>query len=198
MMLWDMARYHNYDIRSPYNRDAALWVANQTSILFPTDSRPLRDLRVAQGRVEASNEKLKGKSNGSVGDSSGRSTRAGRPFTNASGTGWDGRSAVDRVRQFMERYARAIGEGLAQQPELGATQVGPEPSTTAGRSSPMPIDALPVAPNGKNEPGKELDQQIERLNQDKEVASPTRTTSEPPPCGTRPTSSRGRMSSSTR
>ena len=35
MMLWDMARYHNYDIRSPYNRDAALWVANQTTFLFP-------------------------------------------------------------------------------------------------------------------------------------------------------------------
>ena len=46
MMLWDMTRYHNYDIRSPYNREAALWVANQTSILFPTDSRPLRDLQL--------------------------------------------------------------------------------------------------------------------------------------------------------
>ena len=146
MMLWDMARYFNYDIRSPYNRDAALWVANQTSILFPTDSRPLRDLRVAQGRVEASNEKLKGKSTGSVGDSSGRSSRAGRPSTNASGTRWDSRSAVDRVRQFMERYARAIGEGSAPQPDLGATLVGPEPSTT-------PIDASSVAPNGENEPG---------------------------------------------
>jgi len=154
MMLWDMARYFNYDIRSPYNRDAALWVANQTSILFPTDSRPLRDLRVAQGRVEASNEKSKGKSNGSAGDSSGRSMRAGRPSTNASGTGWDGRSPVERVRQFMERYARAIGEGLAQQPELGATLVGPEPSTTAGpEPSTTPSDALPVSPNGENEPG---------------------------------------------
>jgi ubiquitin-protein ligase len=50
-MLWDMARYHNYDIRSPYNREAALWVANQTTFLFPLDSRPLRDLRVALGRV---------------------------------------------------------------------------------------------------------------------------------------------------
>src|SRR5271166_4628271 len=109
MMLWDMARYHNYDIRSPYNRDAALWVANQTSILFPTDARPLRDLRAAQGRVEASNEKFNRKSTGPVGDSSGRSTRAGRPSPEASGTRWDGRSAVDRVRQFMERYARAIG-----------------------------------------------------------------------------------------
>jgi len=154
MMLWDMARYFNYDIRSPYNRDAALWVANQTSILFPTDSRPLRDLRAAQGRVEASNEKSKGKSNGSAGDSSGRAMRAGRPSTNASGTGWDSRSPVDRVRQFMERYARAIGEGLAQQPELGATLVGPEPSTTAGpEPSTTPSDALPVSPNGENEPG---------------------------------------------
>ncbi len=50
-MLWDMARYHNYDIRSPYNREAALWVANQSSFLFPLDSRPLRDLRAALGRI---------------------------------------------------------------------------------------------------------------------------------------------------
>jgi len=50
-MLWDMARFHNYDIRSPYNREAALWVANQTSYLFPLDPRPLRDLRAALGRV---------------------------------------------------------------------------------------------------------------------------------------------------
>ena len=51
-MLWDMARYHNYDIRSPYNREAALWVASQTTFLFPTDSRPLRDLRAAMGRID--------------------------------------------------------------------------------------------------------------------------------------------------
>ncbi len=51
-MLWDMARYHNYDIRSPYNRDAALWAAHQTTILFPTDPRPIRDLREAQGRLD--------------------------------------------------------------------------------------------------------------------------------------------------
>ena len=47
-MLWDMARYHNYDIRSPYNREAALWAANQTTFAFPTDPRPLRDRRVAR------------------------------------------------------------------------------------------------------------------------------------------------------
>lgn len=55
-MLWDMARYHNYDVRSPYNREAALWVANQTSFLFPMDTRPLRDLRAALGRVESDHE----------------------------------------------------------------------------------------------------------------------------------------------
>src|SRR3954454_18888107 len=52
-MLWDMARFHNYDIRSPYNREAALWVANQSTFRFPIDSRPLRDLRAALGRVAA-------------------------------------------------------------------------------------------------------------------------------------------------
>ncbi len=52
IMLWDIVRYHNYDIRSPYNRDAALWAANQTTYAFPTDARPLRDVRVAQGRIE--------------------------------------------------------------------------------------------------------------------------------------------------
>jgi ubiquitin-protein ligase len=50
-MLWDMARYHNYDIRSPYNREAALWVSHQTAFRFPLDGRPLRDLRAALGRV---------------------------------------------------------------------------------------------------------------------------------------------------
>jgi ubiquitin-protein ligase len=52
-MLWDMARYHNYDVRSPYNRDAALWVANQAVFTFPVDARPLRDLRARLGRVDA-------------------------------------------------------------------------------------------------------------------------------------------------
>lgn len=52
VMLWDMARYFNYDIRSPYNREAALWVANQTTYLFPTDARPLRDVREERGREE--------------------------------------------------------------------------------------------------------------------------------------------------
>src|SRR5258708_14437559 len=50
-MLWTMARSPNHDIRRPYNREAALWVANQSTFRFPIDSRPLRALRAALGRV---------------------------------------------------------------------------------------------------------------------------------------------------
>jgi ubiquitin-protein ligase len=142
MMLWDMARYFNYDIRSPYNRDAALWVANQTSILFPTDSRPLRDLRMAQGRIEVSNVKIEGKSNGSTSasESPGQSARAGRPPASASVTRWDILSPVNRVRQFVERYARAAGEVSTQRTNVLASLVNSErsplgaagPSTTPG------------------------------------------------------------------
>lgn len=45
-MLWDMIRYKNFDVESPYNREAALWAKTQTRIRFPVDNRPLRD-RVA-------------------------------------------------------------------------------------------------------------------------------------------------------
>jgi ubiquitin-protein ligase len=55
-MLWDMARYHNYDIRSPYNREAALWASNQTTFPFPTDMRPMRDRRFMEGRIESPTE----------------------------------------------------------------------------------------------------------------------------------------------
>ena len=52
VMLWDMARFQNYDIRSPYNREAAQWAANQATFRFPMDPRPLRDARIALGRIE--------------------------------------------------------------------------------------------------------------------------------------------------
>jgi hypothetical protein len=50
-MLWDMIRYANFDIKSPYNREAAQWVRIQTDYIFPLDPRPLRD-RVATGMIE--------------------------------------------------------------------------------------------------------------------------------------------------
>ena len=55
IMLWDMARYQNYDIRSPYNREAAQWAANQALFRFPMDARPLRDARASLGRVKSAN-----------------------------------------------------------------------------------------------------------------------------------------------
>ncbi|MCR9117140.1 MAG: ubiquitin-conjugating enzyme E2 [bacterium] len=52
VMLWDMIRYQNYDIESPYNREAAAWARSQSSYGFPCDTRPLRDL-VASGVIES-------------------------------------------------------------------------------------------------------------------------------------------------
>ena len=42
-MLWDIIRYHNFDVESPYNREAALWVRSQDQLNLPLDDRPLRD-----------------------------------------------------------------------------------------------------------------------------------------------------------
>jgi ubiquitin-protein ligase len=43
VMLWEMVRYANYDVNSPYNREAALWAKTQNQYRLPLDSRPLRD-----------------------------------------------------------------------------------------------------------------------------------------------------------
>ena len=47
-MLWDMIRYRNYDVDSPYNREAALWAKTQTQYALPVDGRPIRN-RVLPG-----------------------------------------------------------------------------------------------------------------------------------------------------
>ena len=54
VMLWDIARYANYDVDSPYNRAAAHWARTQTQFRFPIDPRPLRDGIVRSARVCAS------------------------------------------------------------------------------------------------------------------------------------------------
>lgn len=66
VMLWDMVRYHNYDVKSPYNREAALWAVNQTTYEFPVDLRPLRDIRIAQGRIESPNAPARQQEEGPV------------------------------------------------------------------------------------------------------------------------------------
>ena len=47
-MLWDMVRYKNFDVESPYNREAAMWAKAQNTYSFPLDSRPIRDLKFHQ------------------------------------------------------------------------------------------------------------------------------------------------------
>jgi len=56
-MLWDMIRLQNFDVKSPYNREAAGWLASQRGLQLPLDERPLRDLArdvVAIDAVETS------------------------------------------------------------------------------------------------------------------------------------------------
>jgi ubiquitin-protein ligase len=49
-MLWDMIRYKNFDVQSPYNREAAAWARSQRVYPLPIDPRPIRD-RLAAGLV---------------------------------------------------------------------------------------------------------------------------------------------------
>ena len=42
-MLWDMIRFKNFDVESPYNREAAIWAKNQAEYHLPLDQRPLRN-----------------------------------------------------------------------------------------------------------------------------------------------------------
>jgi ubiquitin-protein ligase len=122
VMLWDMLRYHNYDVRSPYNRDAALWVASQTSILFPTDSRPLRDLRVALGRIEPSHPHPTAPEN----------TRENRRSPASLGARALSASA-SRVREFIgKRYDRTFGEVLQSTDESAVAAPLPSSARSSG------------------------------------------------------------------
>lgn len=54
-MLWDMIRFHNLDVESPYNRAAAVWAKTQKRFQLPVDPRPIRDARICE---EDSNNEL--------------------------------------------------------------------------------------------------------------------------------------------
>jgi ubiquitin-protein ligase len=103
VMLWDMVRYHNYDIRSPYNRDSALWVANQTTYLFPTDPRPLRDVRASEGRLAKTSEEAPG---GCAADPPEKRNGAGRARGNRASL--SAATPVARVTRLLERYRQAV------------------------------------------------------------------------------------------
>jgi ubiquitin-protein ligase len=170
-MLWDMTRYHNYDIRSPYNRDAALWVANQTSILFPTDSRPLRDVRVAKGRIGSGD-----KEPAADGTSGARSA----PAANGNGSGltgrrlWGGaaaaadpRSPVERIREFIERYSRTFDEA-------------PRPARSAQAEALRLAHGIVEAPTEVDRPALgAIDIESEVMAAFRELEGPTDSSSEP-------------------
>jgi hypothetical protein len=134
-MLWDMIRYHNYDIRSPYNRDAALWVANQTSIRFPTDARPLRDLRIAKGRIDAANltsgRELPGRETEAC-------ARASSPAREPAGF-----NPIGRLLRLIEPYRRAAS--LASRSIAGPP---PMPPTEEHATSPRPRFGHADTPQG--------------------------------------------------
>lgn len=50
-MLWDMVRFANFDVKSPYNLVAARWVASQSEFKFPLDKRPVRDRGPATDKI---------------------------------------------------------------------------------------------------------------------------------------------------
>ena len=56
-MLWDMARFANYDEASPYNREAAAWAKTQTALQLPVDPRPLRNKLAASPSQSAGFER---------------------------------------------------------------------------------------------------------------------------------------------
>jgi len=142
IMLWDMVRYHNYDIRSPYNRDAALWVASQATFLFPTDGRPLRDLRAALGRIPPPSTPERPAPVPQVG-ANGATRSSPRPapetdtFTEVRRVRefidaldrrdrrpTDRHARVAPVRQFIERYRRIFRKREVPEPNRLVSNVG--------------------------------------------------------------------------
>lgn len=44
-MLWNILVYRNYNLQSPYHRQAAEWLASQSEYDLPLESRSLREMR---------------------------------------------------------------------------------------------------------------------------------------------------------
>ena len=54
-MLWDMIRYQNFDVESPYNREAAFWAKSQKDYWLPVDPRHIRD-KIAESAARPPSE----------------------------------------------------------------------------------------------------------------------------------------------
>lgn len=72
-MLWDMIRYKNFDIESPYNREAAVWTKQQAHYAFPVDHRPLRN------QIEKAAEPVPSETTSHPSDSNASSSALGQP-----------------------------------------------------------------------------------------------------------------------
>jgi ubiquitin-protein ligase len=166
IMLWDMVRYHNYDIRSPYNREAALWVAGQTTFRFPTDTRPLRDKRASLGRAAPDREPAAPAS-----DSSRRgASRSRRPAGRANDS-----TPVARVLQFIDRYGLIFGNGDSAGSMRGNDHVAAVQSHLAslrefGNRSSEPCTTETVAPSEHADREVGCAQRLESGNTDSETA----------------------------
>ena len=140
VMLWDMARYHNYDIRSPYNRDSALWASSQTGIAFPTDHRPLRDIRVQQGRIEGEADdghrshpvlnagKLHGPTKGPI---SSKARRFAQLYGLIFGTGGNSDVRIETVHTRSRKLEGHVEDVREFSPS------SPSPSSSEGESGPL-------------------------------------------------------------
>jgi ubiquitin-protein ligase len=156
-MLWDMVRFHNYDIRSPYNRECALWAAGQTTFKFPVDARPLRDLRASQGRTGGPADQPGPSSNAiPSGTSRSQRTSTGRLPT---------RNSVGRVLHIIERYSRAFGEAPVAAPGArrdNLTAASSQPSVEPVNQTVEPVanvaeDAMGRAEVGASRPHADLE-----------------------------------------
>ena len=87
-MLWDMIRYENFDIQSPYNREAALWARDQKKFLLPLDDRNIRNLVSNPDAVEVSQTPTESNKKGKA--------RSPKPFFNVM-------ALADRIRGRRDR-----------------------------------------------------------------------------------------------
>jgi ubiquitin-protein ligase len=137
-MLWDMARYHNYDVRSPYNRESALWVANQSTFAFPVDARPLRDLRAALGRVEESDRAQPPKPQPPVHRSAPKSA--------------DPNSRAGRYAQFVRKFADELDKITPTSARRASPSPRREPEPATPIEEEMGDMALSVFPPERSAP----------------------------------------------
>lgn len=117
-MLWDMIRYENYDVNSPYNREAAHWAKTQQRYRLPLDDRSIRDKVASQPfvadaplRTDASSSQRAGGAlpQRASAASSQRSTAPASPFGGAGATS----RQFDAEVMFLDAAPRVMQTRIA-------------------------------------------------------------------------------------